>query len=166
MIFSQLPRLQEQFLAAGAGKENIDRGINALVADLAIEHHLHVAGAFEFLENQFVHAAAGFDERGGDDGERAGFFGVARGGENLSRDFHGASIDAAAHGAAAAAHGIVKGARRAGDGIEQDENVLAGFDQALGALDRQLRDAGVALDVAVVRAGHDLRPADGTGGNR
>ncbi len=33
---------------------------------------------------------------------------------------------------------------------------LPAFDEALGALDGELGDAGVALHVAVVRAGHDL----------
>ncbi len=104
-------------------------------------------GALEFLEDQLVHAAAGFDQRRGDDRQRAGFLGIARGGEDLSRNFHGAGIDTAAHGAAAAADRIVERASRARDGIEQDENVLARFDQPLGALDRELRDAGVALDI-------------------
>ena len=79
----------------------------------------------------------------------------------LARDFQRAGIDAAGHGASAAGHGVVEGAADAGDRVEQDEDVLAGFDEALGALDGELRDAGVALDVAVVRAGHDLRARDG-----
>ena len=152
----QLPRLQEQFFAARAGEKNIHRRINALIADLAIEHQLHVSGAFELLEDQLVHAAAGFDQCRRDDGERAGFFGVARRRENLSRSFHRARIDTAAHGAAAAAHRIVKCARRARDRVEQDKNMLARFDQTFGALDRELRDARVALDIAVVRARHDF----------
>src|SRR5947199_8396253 len=41
----QFPRLEEQFLAPSAGEENIHRRVNALIADLAIEDHLHVAGA-------------------------------------------------------------------------------------------------------------------------
>ena len=158
--FFQLPRLQQQLFAPGAGQENIDRRINALIADFAVQHHFHVAGAFEFLEDQLVHAAAGFDQRGGDDGERASFFGVARGRENFARNFHGAGVDTAAHGASATAHRIVESAGRARDGIEQNENVLARFDQTLCALDRQLRDASVALDVAVIGAGDDLRLSD------
>src|SRR5712692_6660165 len=35
--FLQLPRLQQQLLAPRAGKENIDRRINALIADLSVE---------------------------------------------------------------------------------------------------------------------------------
>ena len=88
--------------------------------------------------------------------KRARFFGVTRGRENFSRNFHGAGIDTAAHGASATAHRIIKSARRAGDGIEQNENVLARFDQTFGALDRQLGDTSVALNVAVVGAGDDL----------
>src|SRR6266581_2004798 len=98
--FFQLPWLQKQFFAAGAGKEDVDCRINALIADLAIEHHLHVPGAFKFLEDELVHAAAGFDQRRGDNREGACFFGVTRGGENFSWNLHRASIDTAAHGAA------------------------------------------------------------------
>ena len=43
----------------------------------------------------------------------------------------------------------------------KNENILAGFDQTLGALDRELRDAGVTLDVAVVRARHHFRGRHG-----
>src|SRR5437773_927090 len=48
-------------LAMRAGEKNVDRRINALVADLSIEHHFHVSGAFELLKDQLVHAAAGFN---------------------------------------------------------------------------------------------------------
>src|SRR6185437_3615732 len=43
----------------------------------AVEDDLHVAGAFELFEDDLVHAAAGLDQRGGDDGERTALFDVA-----------------------------------------------------------------------------------------
>ncbi len=70
--FFQLPRLKQQFFTAGAGKEDVDRRINALIADLAIEHHLHVAGTFEFLKDELVHSAAGFDQSRCNNRERTG----------------------------------------------------------------------------------------------
>ena len=82
---------------------------------------------------------------------------VLRAAENSFRGLHGAGIDAAAHRAAATAHGVIKGAGRARDRVEQNENILAGFDETLGALDRELSDARVTLDIAVVRARHDFR---------
>src|SRR5437667_1268801 len=57
----KLPRLQQQLFATRAGEKNVDRRINALVANLSIEHHFHVPGAFELLKDQLVHAAAGFN---------------------------------------------------------------------------------------------------------
>ena len=84
------------------------------------------------------------------------FFGVARGREKFSRNFHRARVDTAAHGATATARRIVKSARRAGDRIEQNENILACFDETFRALDRELGDARVALDIAVVRARHEF----------
>jgi hypothetical protein len=38
----------------------------------------HVAGALELLVDHVVHAAAGVDQGGGDDGQRAAFLDVAR----------------------------------------------------------------------------------------
>src|SRR3954466_1724951 len=73
----EFPRLEKQFLAAGPGKEDVHCRVNALIADFAIEDHLHVAGALEFLEDELVHSAAGLDERGRHDGERASFLGIA-----------------------------------------------------------------------------------------
>src|SRR5205807_1041456 len=69
--FLELPRLHEQLFAARAGKENVHRRVNALIADLTVEYHLHVPGPFEFLEDQFIHPAARFDQRRRHDRERA-----------------------------------------------------------------------------------------------
>ena len=80
---------EEQFLAACAGEEDIDGGVDALVADLAVEDELHVAGTLELLEDQVVHAAVGLDERCRHDREGSGLLGIAGGGEELARDLHG-----------------------------------------------------------------------------
>src|SRR6266576_1093811 len=95
----KLPRLQQQLFATRAGEKNVDRRINALVADLSIEHHFHVSGSFELLKDQLVHAAAGFNERRGNNRERTCFLRVACGSENFPWNFHRARIDTAAHGA-------------------------------------------------------------------
>jgi hypothetical protein len=155
--FLQFPRLQQQFFAARSRQEDVDGRINPLVADFSVEDHFHVSGAFELLKDQLIHAAAGFNQRSGDNGERTSFFGVPRCGENFPRNFHCARIDTTAHRPAAAAHCVVERTSRARDGIEQDEHMLARFDESFGAFDRQLRNAGMALDVGVVRAGHELR---------
>src|SRR5205085_12495373 len=133
--FLKLPRLKQQFLAAGAREKDVDRGLNALIADFSIEHHLHVTGAFELLKDELVHPAAGFDQRCRNNRERAGLFGIARGREDFPWNFHRAGIDTAAHGPTTAGHRIVKRARGAGNRIEQNENVLTSFDQTFSALD-------------------------------
>src|SRR5213078_3371000 len=81
--------------------------------------------------------------------------------EKFPRNFHGTCIDTATHGSAPAAGGIIKGASCAGDRIEQNKDILAGLDQTFGALDRQLGNAGMALDIAVVRTRHDFRLGTG-----
>ena len=152
---------EEEFLATRAGKENVNGGVNALVADLAVEDELHVAGALELLENEVVHAAVGLDEGGRHDGERSGLLGVARGGEELAGDLHGAGVHAAAHGAAATALRVVERAADAGERVHEDEDILPLLDEALGAVDGDLGDAGVTAEIAVVRAGVKLGLRDG-----
>src|SRR5688500_3799621 len=69
----QRRRLDQQLLAPRAGAVHVDRRVDALLVHAAVEVDLHVAGALELLVDHVVHAAAGVDERGGDDGERAAF---------------------------------------------------------------------------------------------
>ena len=95
----------------------------------------HVAGALELFENHVVHAAAGIDQRGGDDGERAALFDVARGAEEALRPLQRVGIHAARENLAAGRDDGVVGARQARDGIQQDDDVVLVLDQALGLFD-------------------------------
>ena len=154
----QRVRRQQLFLAARARLLDVDRRPDAAVGQLAVEHQLHVAGAFELLKDQVVHAAAGVDQRGADDGQRAAFFERAGRGEQLLGNVHRLDVDAAAHRAAGVADPLVERAGQAGDRIEQHEHVLAHFGQALAALDHQLRQPHVAFDVAVEADWRTPRP--------
>ena len=144
---------EQLFFAAGAGLADVDGGPDAAVGQLAIEHQFHVAGALELLENQLVHAAAGVDQRGADDRQRAAFLEEPGRGEELLGDVHGLDVDAAAHGAAGVADPLVEGAGQPGDRVHQHDDVLAHLGQALAALDDELGEADVAFDVAVEAAG-------------
>src|SRR3546814_8271277 len=55
--------VDQQLLLAGTGLADVDRREGALVGQLAVEHDFRVTGALELLEDDLVHAAAGFDER-------------------------------------------------------------------------------------------------------
>ena len=72
-----------------------------MFGNLAVENQLHVSSAFELLENDFIHAAVGVDERGGNDRQGTCLLGVPGRGKDPTRDFHGAGIDPARHGASA-----------------------------------------------------------------
>src|SRR3546814_9128877 len=63
----------QEFLPAGSRITDVHRREDALVGDLAIKNDLGVAGALELLEDHFVHAAAGVDQRRRDDRERTAF---------------------------------------------------------------------------------------------
>src|SRR5208282_691661 len=68
---------EQQLLFTRGGALDVDRRKDALFEQTPIQGHLLIAGAFELLEDHFVHAAAGVDQRGGDDREAATVLGVA-----------------------------------------------------------------------------------------
>ena len=82
------------FLTSAALLE-IDRREHALVGELPVEMDFHVAGPFELLEDDVVHARAGVDERRGDDRERTALFDVARSAEEPLRLLQGVRIETA-----------------------------------------------------------------------
>ena len=92
---AQLVLRHQQLFLARARLVDVDRRENALVDQLAVEVDLAVAGALELLEDHVVHAAAGVDERGRDDGQRAALLDVARRAEEPLRAVQGVGVDAA-----------------------------------------------------------------------
>lgn len=57
--------------------------------------------------------------------------------------------------------GVVERAADAGERVHENENILAHFDEAPGAIDAELRDAGVGFDIRVVRTGHEFGCGNG-----
>ena len=141
--------VDEQFLFARAARGDVHGGPEPHFGALAVEDELHITGALEFLENHVVHAAAGFNEHRGDDGERAGLLGLAGGGEELTGFFQGADVEAASAGAAGVARGIVR-AGQPGDRIDKQDDVAADFDEPFRTLDAQVGDADMILDLFIV----------------
>ena len=118
--------------------------------------HFHVARAFEFFVDDFVHFRAGIDQGGGDDGERAGFFGVARRAEKAFGALQSAGIHAAAQDFAGGGGDGVVGAGEAGDGVAEDDDVFFVLDQSFGFFDDHFRDLHVALRRFVKGGGDDF----------
>jgi len=57
---------------------DIDGRVNTAFRDTAVKMDFHVARPFKFFVNHVVHLGAGFDQRGGDDGQAAAFLDVTR----------------------------------------------------------------------------------------
>ena len=95
MDFLQDDRRKEFFLLARAALRDVHGREDAALEEAAIEDDLGVTRSLELLEDHFVHARAGVDQRGGDDGQRAPVLGVARRAEEASRFLHGTRVDAA-----------------------------------------------------------------------
>ena len=68
----------EQLFFSGPGLVDVDGRENPAVGELAVQNYFHVAGALEFFENYFVHAASGIDQGGGDDGQAPPLLDVSR----------------------------------------------------------------------------------------
>ena len=101
---------EQQFLAAGAGAIDVDRRIDTLFGHASIEVDFQIAGTLELFVDDVVHAAAGVDQGGGDDGQRTAFLDVARGAEEALRLLQGVGVDAAGeHLAGSRLYGVVGG---------------------------------------------------------
>jgi hypothetical protein len=113
------------FVMSMAGKVRLSDSLRSrMISD--------VAGALELLEDHFVHAAAGVDQRGGDDGQRAAFLDVAGRAEEALRPLQRVGVDAAGQHLAGRRHHGVIGAAQTRDRIEQNHHVALVLDQALG----------------------------------
>jgi hypothetical protein len=91
----ELVLVDQQLFLAGARLADVERREDALVRDLAVEDDFRVTGALELFEDDFVHAAAGIDQRGGDDRQRTAFLDVARGAEEALRTLQRIGVDTA-----------------------------------------------------------------------
>ena len=103
-----------------------------------------VAGAFELFEDHFVHPAAGVDQGGGNDGQAAAFLDLAGGTEEALGPLQGVGVHATGQHLAGGGHHVVVGAGQTGDGVQQDDDILLQFHQALGALDHHFGHMHVA----------------------
>ena len=112
---------------------------------------LHVARALEFLEDDVVHAAAGLDERRRQDGDRAAFLDVSCGTEKLLGLVQRRRVQTAGQRAPAGRlHQVVR-PRQAGDGIHQDDDVLAVLHEPLRPGQHHLRHLHVVGRLLVER---------------
>src|SRR5262249_47788661 len=103
---------KEQFVLARAGALDVDGRKDALVGKAAVQVDFHVAGTLELFKNDVVHAAAGVNQRGGDDGERAAFLDVPGCRKKAPRALQGVGVDTAGKNFARGRRDGVVGARK------------------------------------------------------
>src|SRR6185437_1501547 len=118
-----LVRAEELVLAPRAARRDVDRGVDALLGETAIELDLAVARALELLEDHVVHARARFHERRGNDRERTAAMlrrDGARGSEEGLRLGHRGGVQAAAQRASGTAFHRIRCAGESRDRVEYD----------------------------------------------
>src|SRR5215210_5826802 len=133
-----LGRLHEELFLARRGVLDVDGRVEPAVRQLAVEPQLHVARALELLEDDLVHPAAGLDQRGREDRERAAVLDVARRPEELLGRVKRRRVHSTRQYPAARRSREVVGPREPGYAVEQHDHVLALLDEALDALEDQL----------------------------
>src|SRR5438874_5495971 len=87
---------------------------------------LHITGALEFFENQFVHSTASFSQSGRKHGETAAFFHIARRAEKFLWLGQRLRLYATGHDSSPARLHVVVSARKPRDTVEQKHNILPG----------------------------------------
>src|SRR5687767_4271046 len=105
--------------------------------------NFHVASALKFLEDHFVHAAAGINQCRTDDGQAATIFDVARRTKEFLRSSEGVGIDAAREQLAARwDHGII-GSRQPRNTVKENHHVSTMLDKSLSFFDHHFCNLNV-----------------------
>ena len=117
---------------------------------------LHVAGSFELLKDDIVHAAARIDQGRGHDGEASPLLDVARGSKEALRPLQGVAVHATGQHLPARRHNGVVGARQTRDAVQQNHDVPLVFDESLGFLQHHFGHLHVAGCRLVKRRANDL----------
>ena len=119
----------EQLIAAGSRFQNMNRRINPFFHESPIQVQLHVAGSFEFLENDIVHPALGFNQGRRQDRQAASFLTVSCGSEETLRLKQSLGLNAAGHDPPFAGLKRIITACQPGNAVQKDHDILPEFDQ-------------------------------------
>ena len=136
--------VEEEFFFSGSGACDIEAWEGSSFHEFSVEGEFAVSGAFKFLEDDFVHAGAGVDEGGGDDGEGAAVFDVSCGAEEAFGFVECGGVDAAGEDFSGGGNDGVVGAGESRDGVEEDDDVVFVFDETFGLFDDHFGDLYVA----------------------
>src|SRR5437762_11299102 len=110
----------------------MDCRIESFLLEGTIKMQLHIAGALEFFENQFVHSTAGFSQSGRKHSQTAAFFHIARRAEKFLWFGKRLRFYATGHNSSSARLHVVVPARKPRDTVEQKHNILSHFHEAFG----------------------------------
>ena len=152
--------VKQQIFATRAACNRVDCRENASVGQRAVELELHIARAFELLENDLVHLRARLDKRGSQNGEAAAAFNIAGSAKESFRRVKRRGVNATRQDATARGRCQVVGTRETREAVEQNNDVLPHFHQALRTLDDELGNLDVVFGRHIER-GRDNLASDG-----
>ena len=162
----ELLETQELLLTARPAGPDVDRGIDALFGERAIELDLAVPRALELLEDHVVHSRSGLHEGRGNDRQRSAARrcrdGAGRSKECL-RLRHRRCIESARQGAARASFRRIVSSGHARERIENDDDILSDLDEPACPLQDHLRNFDVSLSGLIEARGDNLAHAPRNG---
>src|SRR5438874_206860 len=142
---------KQHLLAARAGGRDVDCREGASLLELAVEDHLGVAGSLELFVDHVVHAGPRVDEARREDRERSATFNVSRGAEEALGWVKRDRVHTTGQRPAGRRNREVVRPCETGDRVEENDHVASGLDEALRALEGELRDASVVLGRLIER---------------
>ena len=136
----------------------INGGEETLLSNASIEHQLHVARAFELLEDHLITPSTRVDQTRGQHGEGSRCLDVSGRPEDSFGPVEGHGVDTTRHGSSASGVPaiVVERSAQSGERIHQEQNVFPSFKQSPRARVGKEREIGVGFQIHVVGTGQDF----------
>src|SRR3984885_11086657 len=148
-------RNQQLFLTS-SGTLNVDRREHALIHQLAIQNHFHVASSLELFEDHFVHARAGIDKRSSNDRQRTALFDVASSTEEALRPLQRIRVNTAREHLARRRNNRVVSTRQTRNRVKQNHYIALMLHQTLRLLNHHLGNLYVTRSRLIERGRDNL----------
>ena len=135
---ASLLRAEQQLILTSTRRVDIHCREHAALGDFTVELQLGVTGALELLEDDGVACGTGLHHRSGDDGEAATFFDVSGSTQEALRWVQSVGVHTTGEDSSRCRRRVIVRTAKAGNGVQQYDDVLPLFHQTLCTLNSQL----------------------------
>ena len=140
-----LIRVIEKLLFSCSRFRNVDRGIDPLVHQGAVQMNFHVSGTLELFKDHLIHLAAGIHQSRRNDRQASPLFQIPRRSEKSLRFVQRIGIHTPGENLSAVRLHRVIGPRQTGDAIQKDHHIRSLLRQTLRPLNHHLRNMHMSI---------------------